>query len=122
MIISAGICLISNERVKRLKTRFGNKVLEYLFTQDELDYSLSKVNWHQHCAARFAAKCACYQAMKWDKWRDYRSIEVKKDHLGAPFLVVSGIALKHINKMSVKKIHLTLTHTNDYSIANVIFE
>ena len=122
MLISAGICLISNERIKNLKKRFGDKVLEYLFTRSELDYSLSKVNWHQHCAARFAGKCACFQAMRWDKWRDYRSVEIEKDNLGAPFLTVSGRALNRLNEMGVKKIHLTLTHTNEYSIANVLFE
>jgi len=122
MINSCGISLISNNKIKKSEQKFGDKFLNYLFTKEELDYCCPKKILYQRLGARFAAKCALFQALNWDKWRDYKSIKIVKDHLGAPGVCVKGKLKQYIIEKGYKQINLTMSHIKDYSIAQVIIE
>ncbi len=122
MISGCGIYIFENKRMERSRTKFGTKIFEKFFTEREISYSGNKISWAQHLGARFAAKCALFQAMKWLKVRDYTLIEIRKDNLGAPYFEVTGEINEYIGKMRISRINLTITHVNEYSIANVIME
>ena len=120
MVINNGISVIMNERFSRIVDKYDSKVLDRLFTDDELRYCLKSVNSLQHLSARFAAKCAFYQALKWSGARNYKLLQVSKDNYGAPFFEFYGILKERYS--DVGTIHLTLSHIKDYSLANVIIE
>ena len=122
MIVSCGISLVDNNRIRESEKKFGNKFLNYLFTKEELDYCCSKKVLYQRLGARFAAKCALYQALNWDNWRVYKSVKIIKNDLGAPAVCVKGKLKEYVDKQGYKQINLTMSHINDYSIAQVIIE
>ncbi len=120
MTISNGVSLIGNGRFAKVVDRYDTKFLERIFTPDEREYCLKSVNSLQRFSARFAAKCAFYQAVRWMGVRNYNQIQVSKDIYGAPFFEFRGI-LKN-RWRNIGEIHLTLSHIKDYSLANVIIE
>lgn len=61
MKLATGVDIEDNNRFED-KTN-DKKFLERIFTQDEIDYCLSKINPHQHFAVRFCAKEAVIKAL-----------------------------------------------------------
>ncbi|MCD6460626.1 holo-ACP synthase [bacterium] len=122
MIVACGISLISNDKIKQAEQKFGEKFLNYLFTKEELAYSCPKKILYQRLGARFAAKCAVFQALGWNKWRAYKSIKIVKNNLGAPGVCVAGKIKQYIIDNDYKRINLSVSHIEDYSIAQVVVE
>jgi len=53
------------------------------------------------------------------RWRD---IEVVREESGKPTLKLAGVALSIADGLSVKHIAMTITHSGNLAIAQVIFE
>ncbi len=123
MIQGCGVDLVE---VKRFKTalKSGQAFMRRIFTKEELAYCKKKRMSPQHLAARFAAKEAVAKAfgnrqnlaMQWkDVW-----VENSKD--GQPHVKLAGDAKKLNNRYKVKRIHLSLTHTDQFAIAMAVLE
>lgn len=84
--IGIGCDLVEVERIRKAVTRFGDRFLKRIFTEEELSYSLSKVNSFEHLAARFAAKEAVYKAVSsyTEEKVSWLDISVKNDQKGRP--------------------------------------
>ena len=105
------------------KTRKGFK--ERVFTPDEIAYCTgSHGDKAQSYAARFAAKEAFLKAIGTGLRGSGQltEISVVNDDLGKPELKVTGYYASYIEKMGVKKIHLTLSHTSTTAMAVVVLE
>lgn len=122
MIISCGISMFENERLAQAHRKYGDALLHRLFTREELEYAVGSVHMIQRLGARFAAKCACFQAVHWDTWRAYLQISVTKDNLGAPGLQLTSDVLKKFKAMGATDIHLSITHIETFSMAQVMIE
>ena len=119
MIVSCGTDIIEIERIKENIENLGNKFLERVFTEKEIEYCESKnVQKYQHYAARFAAKEATFKAISWklkDKYQiSWKDIEVENDKQGRPTLNIIGVNLK-----DVESIDLSISHCKQYAVANV---
>jgi holo-[acyl-carrier protein] synthase len=111
MIKGTGIDIVDVRRVKRAIERFGNAFTTRLFTEDELNYSLKKRRPEVHLAARFAAKEAFFKARGLKAGiKRFKDVSVLRDLDGAPRLKVKGLR-------GSERIHLSLSHDGDYSIA-----
>lgn len=127
MIKGIGIDLVEINRFKQVMQRQGKKFLERVFTPSEIKYCLKyKRNSYQHFAVRFAAKEAFLKAIGtgWGtktspQWAD---IEVAKLLGKPPKIILTGKALQHLRRLKAKRVHLSLTHTQDYAAAIVILE
>ncbi len=101
--------------------RFADRV----YTQGEQEYCIGKgVAAYQSYAARFAAKEAFLKALK-TGWRGkitWRDIEVVTDEQGAPAIKVTGEARKLLDAAGADAVHLSISHTTDYALAEVILE
>lgn len=101
--------------------RFADRV----FTEGEQEYCVEKgVAAYQSYAARFAAKEAFLKALK-TGWRGkitWRDIEIVTDDHGAPSIEVTGEARTLLEAIGADTIHLSLSHTSDYALAEVILE
>jgi len=53
------------------------------------------------------------------RWRD---IEVRRSESGVPSVVLMGRALDRFRELGAAKVHLTLSHSRDLAIAQVILE
>ena len=98
---------------------------ERVFTESERAYCDSRgANSAQHYAARFAAKEAAFKALG-TGWRDgigWHDAEVVSQESGAPALVLRGYALTVFEQLGATRAHLSLSHTSEHAVAQVIFE
>ena len=53
------------------------------------------------------------------RWRD---IEIAREASGKPTLRLSGVARELADRMGVKNISLSITHSGNFALAQVIFE
>ena len=98
---------------------------ERVFTEEERAYCDARgANSAQHYAARFAAKEAAFKALR-TGWRDglaWHHVEVASDELGAPLLQLSGHARDLFEGLGATHAHLSLSHTSEHAVAQVILE
>lgn len=122
MILGIGSDIIEIERVK--KQVANQSFVEKIFTKHEMEYCKSIKNNAQNFAVRFAAKEAFLKAIGIG-WRDglaFNQIEIVNDKLGKPEMFVTGKAKEIVEKIGVKNIHVTLSHSKENAIAFVIIE
>ena len=120
MKVTCGTDIIEIERVKSSIEEIGERFLEKVFTQNEIDYCESKKKQkYQHYAARFAAKEAAFKAISCELVNKYdisfKDIEVENNEQGRPSLKISGI-----NMQNIESIDISISHCKSYAIANVI--
>lgn len=95
-----------------------------LFTELERNYCERHKNRFQHYAGRFAAKEAAFKALGTGLasgigWRD---VEVQNASTGKPTLVLYGRAYIQASALGISAIHLSLSHSDYYAVAQVIME
>ena len=122
-VIGIGTDLAQIERFNKFLEP-GNKVLERIFTQGERNYSLKMHSPAAHLAARFAAKEAFLKALGTGlrNGLSWQQIEVVRDELGCPSLLLSGRAVEMMNERGARKTHLSYSHDGNYAVAAVILE
>lgn len=124
MIVGVGIDNVLNRRMQDMLMKWAEKVEDRVFTEEELEYSRNKGETHIHLAARFAAKEALFKALGKGlsdgmTWND---VMVKNEESGKPYIVLRDRAKEVADAMQVETIHLSLTHSEECSIAVVILE
>ncbi|HSI87639.1 MAG TPA: holo-ACP synthase [Pyrinomonadaceae bacterium] len=124
MILSIGIDIIEVYRIRESLDRTA-RFAERVFTEAERQYCDAKGKGSdQSYAGRFAAKEAFMKALR-SGWRGdlaWQEVEVVVDELGAPSLAVKGEAKKQMQALGADRIHLSISHTREYAIAQVILE
>ena len=124
MILSIGIDITEVYRIRETIARTP-RFVERVFTVDERTYCEAKgAAAAQSYAARFAAKEAFLKALR-TGWRgkiSWQDVEVRVDDEGAPYLEIAGEALKIKNERGGGRIHLSISHTTDHAVAQVIIE
>ncbi|MCK9211262.1 MAG: holo-ACP synthase [Ignavibacteriaceae bacterium] len=114
MVIGIGIDIIEIDRIKESVDKFGDHFLNKIFTQNELDYSLSKANKYQHLAARFAAKEAVSKALAtgWNNDFNWKSVEISNEPTGEPIVKLTGKLSTFLGED--KELKITMSHSNNY--------
>ncbi len=124
MIVSIGVDIIEVYRIRETIERTP-RFAERVYTADERAYCEAKgAAAAQSYAARFAAKEAFLKALK-TGWRGritWRDIEIISDEAGVPSLKISGEASVVLENTGANRIHLSLSHTTDHAVAQVILE
>ena len=124
MIVSIGIDIIEVARIREVLLRTP-RFAERVFTSAERKYCDARgVVAAQHYAARFAAKEAALKAMQtgWRGGISWQDVEVATRESGAPYLIFSGHVLTLFNEFRATAAHLTISHTSEHAIAQVILE
>ena len=124
MVIGLGVDIVQNERFEKLVNKWGSKFLSKVFTEYELDFINKKKQKFQRYAATYAVKEAFVKALGtgFRKGIKFRDIEVKRDKLGKPYIKLNGTITSHVEQRGINKIHTTISHEKEYSVAVVIFE
>ena len=117
-IVGSGIDLVAVPRFEKTVQRSGKRLLNRLFTAQELSYARARRAMVQHLAARFAAKEAVVKALGAPKglglrWKD---LEITRASSGQPRVLLRG-SLRRWRKLEV---HLSLTHTPEYAVASAV--
>ena len=124
MIQGIGIDLVENKRIEKIISKWGEKFLQRVFSEGEINYCGRHIQASLHYGARFAAKEAFLKALGIGLGRGVKllEIEVVHDDQGKPDLFLHGAAHQQIEQKLIKRIHLSLTHTRNYASAIVILE
>jgi len=123
-IVGTGIDICEVARVREAIERFGQRFLKRVFTDAERAYCESKRNRIERYAARFAAKEAAMKAIgtglrRGVSWQDF---EVGREAGGRPTLTIRGKGAQFAAKLGTKRAALSITHTKDAAMAQVILE
>jgi holo-[acyl-carrier protein] synthase len=124
MIVGTGIDITEVPRIAQSIERFGERFLRRIYTEGEIRYCESKANRVERYAARFAAKEAAMKALGtgWNHGVRWRDCEVVRMPGGRPTMSFHGKAAEFAAKLGAKNIALSLTHTKEQAMAQVILE
>ncbi len=123
MIYGTGVDLIEIDRIRQAIERNGQRFIDRIYTESEQAYCAQRASYACY-AARFTAKEALLKAYgtglrKGMRWRD---IEVRSDELGKPTLHLYGFLQEQFQLLGIHHIHLSMSHSSAYAIAQVIIE
>lgn len=125
MIVGLGIDAIDIDRIKRMYDDKGQRMLDRLFSPNELAYLSTKPEPAQHLAVRLAAKEAAYKALSGTDhargigWRD---VEVVTLDDGSPVLRFHGRAAERLVELGAAGVSVSLTHSASTAVAVVVIE
>ena len=117
MQITCGTDIIEIERIKESIEDLGEKFLNRIYTQKEIEYCESKKGLkYQHYAARFAAKEAIFKAISKelnDKYEiGWKDMEILNDKQGRPQVKIRGVQKENID--------ISISHCKEYAVAMVV--
>jgi len=123
-VIGIGVDLVECARIQRSIDRFGDRFLHRVFTDGEIEYSMSMKFPARHLAARFAAKEAVSKAFGTGigKAMGWRNVDIRKKPSGEPFLVFSGPAQELMTQRGITSASVTLSHTEHHAIACIVLD
>ena len=124
MILGTGIDLAEVGRIRDAIGRYGERFIRRIYTDAEIAYVERKANRFERYAGRFAAKEAGMKAIGtgWKRGVTWQDFEVSNLPSGRPTLRLHGVAAQLAEKMGVKSISLSITHTAEMGMAQVILE
>lgn len=124
MVTGIGIDVIQNDRIRDSIQRFGDRFLNRIYTEGEIEYCRKCAQPDIHYAARFAAKEAAFKALGtgWAAGVKWKDIEIERLPSGKPELHLHGEALAHATSAGATRFHVSLTHDQLVSCAVVVLE
>ena len=124
MIVSIGIDIIEVARIREVLQRTP-RFRDRVFTSAERTYCDGRgAVAAQHYAARFAAKEATLKALQtgWRGGIGWQDVEIASRDSGAPYLILRGLVLELFNASGATAAHLSMSHTSEHAIAEVVLE
>jgi len=119
-----GIDIAEVKRIGAVIESQKERFLHRVFTLDEVAYCEQFKNRYERYAGRFAVKEAAMKALGtgWSRGVRWVDLEVVRERSGRPTLALKGEAKKIADTLGVKNIAVSITHTAEQAIAQVIFE
>ncbi len=121
-IIAHGIDLVDFGRIEEMIDRHGGRFLERIFTAAEQAYAESNKNSVEKLAGRFAAKEAILKLVG-TGWRGkiaWTDIEIVNTAAGQPEVTLVGEVEEIANRLGIKHISISITHTANFAIASAV--
>jgi holo-[acyl-carrier protein] synthase len=124
MIVGIGLDVAEIDRIEQAIERHGDAFKRRVYTDAECAYCESHKRSGERFAARFAAKEAGMKALGtgWRGGITWHDFEVVRQLGGKPTLRLSGVAQRLAEKLGVNNIVMTITHSGNLAVAQVIFE
>ena len=124
MIVGLGTDIIEIVRIGQMIERHGEIFLQRVYTDGEIRYCQRRKECYQHFAGRFAVKEAVFKALGtgWTQGVSWRQVETTNDESGRPAVLLRGNARQIADRMAVKTIHVSISHSQSHAIAQVILE
>ncbi len=124
MIVGMGIDVAEVPRIRAAIEATGERFLRRVYTADEQAYCEQFRNKYERYAGRFAVKEAAMKALGtgWSRGVRWIDMEVVRQRGGRPALMLKGEARKIADGLGVKNIAVSITHTAEQAMAQVIFE
>ncbi len=124
MILGTGVDIAETARIEQGLERHGERFARRIFTPAEIAYCEKFKNRGERYAARFASKEAAFKALG-TGWREgirWLDVEVVHQPSGKPDLILTGRAQELARDLHVTRMSLSISHSDRYVVAVVIFE
>jgi holo-[acyl-carrier protein] synthase len=121
-IVAHGIDLVDFPRIEEMAKQHGQRFLDRIFTASEQAYADANKNRIEKLAGRFAAKEAILKLMG-TGWRGkiaWTDIEIVNNPSGQPQVNLIGEVKKIAEKLGIKHISVSITHTANFAIASAV--
>jgi holo-[acyl-carrier protein] synthase len=105
-IKGAGIDIISVKRIRKLMETYGERFLDRIFTENEIEYSNKFLNSAEIFAGRFAAKEAIIKVK--GRMLPFKEIEILNMDDGKPYAP------------NFKDINISISHEREFAVAIAI--
>jgi len=116
---NVGIDIIDIKRIKRIIEKYGDKFFQRILTENEINYCKKFSKPELHFAGRFASKEAYSKSIGTGISKDFgwKDIEILNDDRGKPYI-------HHTKETEYSKHNfaVSISHTDEYACAVVIFE
>jgi holo-[acyl-carrier protein] synthase len=124
MIHGIGTDLVEVSRIERILKKWGDRFLQRVYANDEIEYCNNKAFPAIHFAARFAAKESFLKSLGIGLGMGVklREIEVSNNELGSPVLKVNKKIGNILDNLGVNAVHVSMTHTREHAHAIVVLE
>jgi holo-[acyl-carrier protein] synthase len=124
MIVGMGIDVAEVNRIQAVVEAQAERFLKRVYTPEEVAYCEQFKNKYERYAGRFAVKEAAMKALGtgWSRGVRWVDVEVVRQRGGRPTLALKGEAKNIADRMGVKNIAVSITHTAEQAFAQVIFE
>jgi holo-[acyl-carrier protein] synthase len=124
VIVGLGVDMEEVTRIAAAIQRHGRPFLDRIFTPAEIAYCERHRDPTERYAARFAAKEATMKALGtgWGRGVRWRDIEVGRQPGGRPTIILHGAARQHAERLGARQISLSITHSGNFALAEVILE
>ena len=114
---SIGTDIVKVERIKKLLNNNGNKFLNKIYTENEIQYCNSNSDPYIHLSGKYAAKEAVKKALLSKniiKTISLKKIEILNNENKSPYVKIDD--LDDIN------INITISHETQYAVAFALIE
>ena len=121
-IVAHGIDLVDCPRIEEMVARHGERFVQRIFTAAEQAYAEANKNKIEKLAGRFAAKEAILKLVG-TGWRGkiaWTDIEIINNSSGQPEVTLDGEVEKIADKLGIKHISISITHTANFAIASAV--
>ena len=124
MIVGMGIDVAEVNRIRAVVQAQAERFLKRVYTPAEVAYCEQFKNKYERYAGRFAVKEAAMKALGtgWSRGVRWVDVEVVRQRGGRPTLELKGEAKNIADRLGVKHIAVSITHTAEQAFAQVIFE
>ena len=123
MIVGIGTDLLDVRRMARELARQGAGFRDDVFTSAEITYCEGMGQPAQHFAVRFAAKEAFWKAVgAGPEGISLRDVEVEREGEGRPRRTLHGRARAAAERLGVRSVFVSLSHTTTLATASVVLE
>ncbi len=113
-----GIDIVSHKRIEKVFNRFKNEFLRKIYTENEIEYCLSKKSFVECLSARFAAKEACIKAIY-----QYCSVRLEMKQIEICGKRNEGATIRiYSDKLDTSSLQilLSISHEKECSVAVVL--
>jgi holo-[acyl-carrier protein] synthase len=124
MIVGLGVDISEVDRIREAIARHGERFLSRVFTPAEIAYCNRHRDSAERFAGRFAAKEAVMKALGtgWTSGVRWVDIEVVRMPTGRPTVALHGVARGIAERLGLRHASLSITHSGNTALAQVIFE
>ncbi len=121
-IVAHGIDLVDCPRIEKMVQDHSERFIQRVFTASEQAYAEANKNRIEKFAGRFAAKEAILKLMGtgWKGKIAWTDIEVVNNKAGRPVVNLFGEVKKIAERLRIKHISVSITHTANFAIASAV--
>ena len=123
MILGIGTDIVEISRIATALERQGDAFWERILAPEERREIKSAKRRVEYFAGRFAAKEAASKALGTGIGEvRVHDLIIFNNERGAPYLTLKGYAAELAEQMGIRKMHLSISHSEHYATATVIAE